>query len=169
MKATVGADIESICRKCGDVWHVIVAMIEDDIAKVQCKQCNGLHKYKDPNLAEAEAKEAPAKKKRKPAMTAAQKKAAAAAKPKSKATVDANLKLATKPYKFSDTFVSGQRIDHVKFGVGVVEDVIDGGKIEVFFPEGRKVLAIKKPESTLATLAEKRPEWLDELKTQKSE
>ncbi len=172
MNASVGADVESICRKCGDVWHVIVAMVEDDIAKVQCKQCNGLHKYKDPDVAEAEAKTKATKKpakKRAPAMTAAQKKAAAAAKPKSKATVAPNLKLPTKPYKFSDTFVSGQRIDHVKFGTGVVEDVIDGGKIEVFFPEGRKVLAIKKPETTLATLGDSRPAWLDELKTVKSD
>ena len=25
MTPAVGADIESICRKCGDVWHVVVA------------------------------------------------------------------------------------------------------------------------------------------------
>jgi len=170
MQASVGADIESICRKCGDVWHVVVAMVGNDIAKVQCKQCNGLHKYKNPDVAKAAAKEKkkPAKK-RAPAMTAAQKKAAAAAKPKGKATVAANLDLPTKPYKFSDTFVSGQRIDHVKFGTGVVEDVLDGSKIEVYFPEGRKVLAIKKEESTLATLKEARPAWLNELKATKSE
>lgn len=44
----VGADIESICRKCGDVWHVVVAKVGDQIAKVQCKQCNGLHRHKPP-------------------------------------------------------------------------------------------------------------------------
>ena len=35
----VGKDIESICGKCGDVWHVVVAKMGEQIAKVQCKQC----------------------------------------------------------------------------------------------------------------------------------
>ena len=30
----VGQDIESICGKCGDVWHVVVAMNGTAIAKV---------------------------------------------------------------------------------------------------------------------------------------
>jgi hypothetical protein len=165
MTATVGADIESICRKCGDVWHVIVAMVGDDIAKVQCKQCNGLHKYKDPNEATAAAKK-PAKKR---APTVAEKKAAAAAKPKGRATVEADLSKPTRPYKFSESYEPGERIDHVKFGVGVVEDVLDGSKIEVYFADGRRVLAVAKRESGLTPLKENRPAWLDELNSAKME
>ncbi len=169
MTATVGADVESICRKCGDVWHVIVAMVEDDIAKVQCKQCNGLHKFKDPSAEAAPAKKKPAKK-RAAAMTAAEKKAAAAAKPSSKATVKPDMDKSVRPYKFSDSYESRERIEHVKFGVGVVEDVLDGSKIEVFFDEGgRRVLAVKKRDSTLSTLKANRPAWLDELSTAKAE
>lgn len=166
MTATVGADIESICRKCGDVWHVIVAMVEDDIAKVQCKQCNGLHKYKDPNAAAAPKAKKAAKKR---APTVAEKKAAAAAKPKGRATVEADLSKPTRPYKFSESFEPGERIDHVKFGVGVVEDILDGSKIEVYFADCRRVLAVAKPDSTLSTLKANRPAWLDELKTAKAE
>lgn len=171
MAATVGADIESLCRKCGDVWHVIVAMVEGDIAKVQCKQCKGLHKYKNPDEADAEAttKKKPAKKK-KPAMTAAQKKAAAAAKPVTKATVKPDMDKEVRPYKFSEAYESRERIDHVKFGLGIVEDVLDGGKIEVFFEDsGRRVLAIAKPASSLASLKANRPAWLDELNTPKAD
>lgn len=168
MKATVGADVESICRKCGDVWHVIVAMVDGEIAKVQCKECNGLHKYKNPS-AEAATAAKPKKTTRKKAMTAAEKKAAASAKPKGKATVEPDLSKPTRPYKFSDTFEPGERIDHVKFGTGVVEDILDGGKIEVFFPDGRRVLAIAKSGPTLTSLKESRPAWLDELRTAKSE
>ena len=163
MTVTVGADIESICRKCGDVWHVVVAMKDDDIAKVQCKQ------YKNPNEAEADAKKKPAKK-RKAAMTAAEKKVAAAAKPVGKATVKPDMKKEIRPYKFSDSYESRERIDHVKFGVGVVEDILDGSKIEVFFDEGgRRVLAVKKRESTLTTLKANRPAWLDDLSSAKAE
>jgi len=171
MNATVGADIESTCRKCGDVWHVIVAMVEGDIAKVECKECKGTHKYKEPGSDDAasttKAKK-PAKAKKK-AMTAAEKKIAAAAKPKTHATVEADMKKPTRPYKFSDTYEPRERIDHVKFGVGVVEDVLDGGKIEVYFPEGRRVLALAKQSPKLSTLKEARPAWLDQLKVVKAD
>ena len=170
MKASVGADVESICRKCGDVWHVIVAMVEDEIVKVQCKECNGLHKYKNPNaVAATKTKSAAKKTTKKKAMTAAEKRAAANAKPKGKATVEPDLSKPTRPYKFSETFAPGERIDHVKFGTGVVEDILDGGKMEVFFPDGRRVLAIAKAAPTLSTLKESRPAWLDELKAPKAE
>tara|TARA_R110002095_G_scaffold67623_1_gene57582 strand:- start:102 stop:611 length:510 start_codon:yes stop_codon:yes gene_type:complete len=169
MNASVGADIESTCRKCGDVWHVVVAMVDGDIAKVECKECKGTHKYKEPGSETTTAKSKKAAKPKKKPLTAAEKKAAAAAKPKTHATVEPDLSKPTRPYKFSDTFESGERIDHVKFGVGVVEDVLDGGKIEVYFPEGRRVLALKKSTPKLASLKEERPAWLDHLKSAKAE
>ncbi len=168
MKASVGADIESTCRKCGDVWHVIVAMVEGEIAKVECKECKGTHKYKEPGVEPAAKPKKAAKAKKKP-MTAAEKKAAAAAKPKTHATVEADMSKPTRPYKFSETYVSGERIDHVKFGVGVVEDVLDGGKIEVYFPDGRRVLALAKSTPKLAALKDERPAWLDQIKSAKAE
>src|SRR5207237_3418822 len=57
MSAGVGADIEALCSKCGDVWHVLVAKDANGrIAKVQCKQCGGQHRYKSPHGAPAVAK-----------------------------------------------------------------------------------------------------------------
>ena len=44
----VGADVESLCAKCGDVWHVVVAKVGDRIARVQCKQCGAPHRLKPP-------------------------------------------------------------------------------------------------------------------------
>jgi hypothetical protein len=103
-------------------------------------------------------------------MTVAEKKAAAAAKPVGRATVKPDMKKEIRPYKFSDSYESGERIDHKKFGVGVIEDVLDGSKIEVFFDEGgRRVLAVKKAESSLPTLKSDRPAWLDDLSTAKVE
>ena len=61
MSAGVGADVESLCSKCGDVWHVVVAKDGDKIVKVQCKQCSGYHRYRSPHGAPA-AKKLPAAK-----------------------------------------------------------------------------------------------------------
>ena len=37
MTPAVGADIESLCSKCGDVWHVVVAKVGEEIVRVICK------------------------------------------------------------------------------------------------------------------------------------
>ena len=42
----VAKDIEAVCSKCGESWHVIVAVYDGKIEQVQCKSCGGYHKYK---------------------------------------------------------------------------------------------------------------------------
>src|SRR6185436_15148175 len=45
----VGQDIEAMCGRCGQVWHVVMAKMGDRIAKVVCKRCGGHHRYRDEN------------------------------------------------------------------------------------------------------------------------
>src|SRR5690349_213946 len=42
----VGEDIEALCGRCGQVWHVVMAKMGDRIAKVVCKRCGGHHRYR---------------------------------------------------------------------------------------------------------------------------
>lgn len=142
MNPSVGADIESICRKCGDVWHVVVAKTPDDkIAKVQCKQCNGYHRYKPPGGIKKTKKKSASKRK-----TSAKKTQTVSAR-FDEPQVPANVKKPIIPYKFSETYEPGDRIDHIKFGHGVVEITTEPGKMQVFFPDGRRWLAVAKPKS----------------------
>ena len=46
-----------------------------------------------------------------------------------------------RPYSITDSFTVGDRIDHRTFGAGIVELVLEGGKMQVFFPSGRRLLA----------------------------
>ena len=46
MAPAVGQDIEALCGRCGQVWHVVMAMMGDRIAKVVCKRCGGHHRYR---------------------------------------------------------------------------------------------------------------------------
>jgi capsular polysaccharide biosynthesis protein len=48
MQVAVGKDVEAACRKCGEVWHVIVAVEGGKITKVQCKECMAYHRYRPP-------------------------------------------------------------------------------------------------------------------------
>jgi hypothetical protein len=139
MSAEVGADVESICSKCGDVWHVVVAKVEDRIAKVQCKECGATHRHRPP----AGAAAAPKKKR-------TTRKAAKAAEPVSvEPTVEPDLSKPVQPYRIDGSYEPGDRIEHSTFGTGVVESASTPGKIGVFFPDGRKILAAAKPAPRL--------------------
>ena len=149
MSIAVGADIESICSKCGDVWHVVVAMVGPKVAKVQCKQCSGYHRYKAPG-GKAAAK-APAKK-RAPRKSA---KAEPALPAGPLVQIDPNADV--RPYSMHGEFKVGDHISHPRCGVGVVEMAAEPGKIGVWFPDGRKVLAVVKRESALAVAGDHKP------------
>ena len=159
MSAGVGADIEALCSKCGDVWHVLVAKDANGrIAKVQCKQCGGQHRYKSPHGAPAVAKL--------PSATRPPK----APKPSrdpverfEKPAVAADLTKPARSYRASELFEVGERIDHPSFGQGVIE-LSEPGKVTVFFATGRRVLAQSKAGAPVST-ALGRPKPFDHSNT----
>ena len=138
----VGADIESLCSKCGDVWHVVVAMVKDKVAKVQCKECKAEHRYKDPK---GKKNAAPKKKKATTTRKRTTKKAVEPELP----VIEADMDKPVRAYRASEEFEPGQRVKHVKFGEGVVQRGMGPGKIEVRFDDVPKLLACAKPEMTL--------------------
>lgn len=146
MSADVGADVESICSKCGDVWHVVVAKVGDKIVKVHCKQCGKVHRYTPPGGTPAAVKKARAPR----AAGAAKGTRAAAAREAEGPTVAADMSRPVRTYKPAESYAAGDRIEHPTFGTGVVEASPGPGKASVFFPAGRKVLAMAKATSTLA-------------------
>lgn len=135
MSAAVGADVEALCSKCGDVWHVVVAKVKEQIVKVQCKQCSGYHRYKSPHGAPAE--------KKLPSTTRPPREPKAPVERFEKPAVTADLSKPARPYRASERFEVGERVDHVNFGQGVVE-IAEPGKITVFFATGRRVLVQAK-------------------------
>jgi hypothetical protein len=136
MTAGVGADVEALCSKCGDVWHVVVAKVGEQIVKVQCKECSGYHRYKPAHAAQA-AKKGASSAPRPP------REAKAPVERFEKPAVSADLSKPVRPYRASERFIIGERIDHVSFGHGVIE-LAEPGKITVFFASGRRVLAQAK-------------------------
>jgi hypothetical protein len=139
MSAGVGADVEALCSKCGDVWHVVVAKVGEQIVKVQCKQCGGYHRYKSPH--------AVPKEKRGPAPPRAPRESKSPVERFEKPAVAADLSKSVKPYRASEIYEVGERIEHVNFGQGVIE-LSELGKITVFFASGRRVLVQAKAGAT---------------------
>lgn len=141
MSAAVGADVESLCNKCGDVWHVVVAKVGEQIVKVQCKQCGGQHRHKSPHGA-PKALKLP-KQIRPEVVREPKAETTKTVERFEKPAVAADLSKAVRPYRASEQFEVGDRIDHVNFGQGVVETA-EPGKITVFFATGRRVLVQSK-------------------------
>lgn len=139
MSAGVGADVEALCSKCGDVWHVVVAKVGDQIVKVQCKQCSGYHRYKSPHGAPAD--------KKLPATHRPPREVKPPVERFEKPAIAADLSKPSRAYRASEQFETGERIDHPSFGQGVVE-ISEPGKITVFFASGRRVLVQAKAPVT---------------------
>jgi hypothetical protein len=146
MTAATGADVESLCSKCGDVWHVVVAKFGEQIVKVQCKECGGYHRHRPPGGAAARKPRASSTASS-PRRSAVGSGRVVKAPP---ATFSPDPSLPIRTYSMRETFQPGEQIKHPRFGVGLVERTGDPGKISVLFSDGRKILAQAKPDSTLA-------------------
>jgi hypothetical protein len=145
MTAATGADVESMCSKCGDVWHVVVAKVGEQIVKVQCKECGSYHRHRPPGGVAA-------RKPRTPSSSSSPRRSALGSGSLAKAppaTFAPDPSLPIRTYSMRETFRPGEQIKHPRFGVGLVERSADPGKISVLFTDGRKILAQAKPDSTL--------------------
>lgn len=159
-EAKVGQDIEAICGKCGDVWHVVVAKVGEKIAKVQCKECDAYHKYRAPQHVKDAVKagrvrgvsgpssssSSSASSSRRATGTSSRSTSSGSASRRRVdvpvCAVDADLSLPVRDYDPRAAYERAERITHKKFGLGIVEEAIPG-KITVFFvePPERKILA----------------------------
>lgn len=142
MSYAVGADIKAKCGKCKlNTWHVVLAKMGETIAKVQCKACGAQHKYRPADGS---------KPKRTPATRTTTRKSAKKAEPLPPGpVVEADLSKPIRPYSARESFAVGERVDHVKFGIGVVESLDAPGKMTVCFADKRRILATAKQASSL--------------------
>ncbi len=139
----VGEDIEDICTRCGDTWHVVMAKLGDRVAKVVCKLCGSQHNYRGEKNAKAPTS-GPSSwgrpRRRKPGRGSE-----TAAAP----TPDFDPSKPPRGYSPKDTYFPGERVIHATFGIGVVAAVPGPGKVDVQFPAGARTLACAKAASAL--------------------
>jgi len=133
---TVGKDVLSYCTKCKlNLGHMIVAMKDSKhIAKVKCNTCGTMQAFKDPSLSKQNK-------------TRTKKTSVTPSKVVSVSDLwmekISSTKKKSMPYAMDGKFIVGDIIDHVKFGPGIVEKVVDD-KIEVIFRHEIKILVHNK-------------------------
>jgi hypothetical protein len=140
----VGQDIEALCGRCGQVWHVVMAKMGDKIAKVVCKRCGGHHRYRNESDGEEATDARPARGAGRPAAARSR-----SAKPSVPTAPAFDPSKPARAYAASASYAPGERIAHPSFGVGVVAGSPGAGKIDVVFPAGARVLAAAKAASSL--------------------
>ena len=116
------------------LYHVIVSMLDDKISKVQCNTCRSVHGFRDPSIKGAAKKKSTGTRKRTPAIPVSQ---------MWKEQLEKSVKK-ERAYSIREVFEIGDILDHVKFGIGIVQEVKDGDKIEVMFENDIKTLVHKK-------------------------
>lgn len=145
--SAVAKDIEAVCSKCGESWHVIVAVADGKIAQVQCKSCGAYHKYKP-----IATDRMTLKKNTKSALAVSTKegsplpkKAGAPAAPKYLVPLVAPNNRAARAYSIkSSDYALGDTLTHVKFGTGIVDGFPSPGKMYVTFSTERVLLVYGK-------------------------
>jgi hypothetical protein len=128
----VGDEVRSICRRCGDVWHIVIARADGRIAKAECKQCGARHRYR-PSEGEGATR------------ASSRSFAAGSTSPRTrsreaKRIVEADPARPRRPFRPSETYQVGDRVVHQSFGEGVVQVVKGATKIEILFEVGSKIL-----------------------------
>jgi len=140
----VGQDIEGLCGRCGQTWHVVMAKVGDRIAKVVCKRCGGHHSYRT-GASDSDG-----------GSPTAARGHAARSRPRRTSEVPT---LSSPPpfdpskppraYAASESFAPGERVIHARFGTGIVTGSPGPGKVAIAFPSAERVLACAKVASTL--------------------
>lgn len=128
----VGGEVDAFCSKCLMILaHTVHAVVDGRPVKVECNTCHGIHRYRDPP-GQAPARSASAARAAKPA--------------REKAPVVAFEELLaarkgpTRPYSPKVTFSVDDVVDHPTFGLGFVNAVREGGKVEITFRSDMKLL-----------------------------
>jgi predicted nucleic acid-binding Zn-ribbon protein len=122
----IGADIDARCRKCGDMYHVVIAVVDARIVKVECRQCGARHRYRP---VDGDGGASPRK------ATASRRR-----KINGQPAVDADLSRARRSFNTSETYQIGDRILHASLGEGVVQALKGATKVVVLFEAGVRTL-----------------------------
>jgi hypothetical protein len=137
---TAGDDVDSRCLKCKAVTnHTIIAMQDEQIAKVQCNTCGGRHNYRPVKPVAKKAVRRSAGK-----LTPAKARARVSKEEKQAEYFEKVMagqdQAKALPYAMSSDYNDNDLINHPTFGLGVVTRKISPTRIEVVFREALKVL-----------------------------
>lgn len=128
---SAGDPIEARCTKCRkNTNHIVIAMVDEAPAKVQCNTCSREHKYRPPTVP------------KKPAARRTVQPKEAERNEWELLRPSMNIAKAT-DYSMTESYKVKSLINHPVFGIGLVQRVVGSQKIEVLFQDGKKTMRCK--------------------------
>lgn len=150
---SAASEIDAWCTKCRlTLGHRIVALVAGVPKRVVCLTCGSEHNYRPPKK-DASSASAPARSERASERRAASSSGGGGVRAAQKARAESERyeNWASKTlgkavdaftrYSMDHTFRAGELVLHPKFGEGYVERVLEGGKVNVAFRDGPRILA----------------------------
>jgi len=129
-----GDEVQSWCTKCREMrLHNVKALVEGKVPRVICRTCDGEHNFR-PN---------PPKSKQKGTAKSRRKKGEAEPNPWKELMVDADISKA-RDYTIHERFAGKEVMNHRKYGIGIVIEVLDATKMAVAFEDKRRILVCNK-------------------------
>ncbi|MBN1559317.1 hypothetical protein JW998_03660 [candidate division KSB1 bacterium] len=129
----VGDEIEAMCGACKDATvHIVEVIKANKVIRVMCKSCLNSHKFRAP-ISQDE---------KKPKKSAAAAKTSGKSKEQRKwSRVMAKADVENpQDYAMTEKYEENDVINHTKFGVGVVAEIVDPTKMNVVFEDGVKTM-----------------------------
>ena len=142
----VGKNIDAFCSRCQlSLAHIVLHEVGGMVRGVKCKTCGTEHRY-----------HGPAPEKRRSIPSVRQSGAGSAPLPRTVRPADVRQwearnaaitpDVAVWDYKLTERYEKGDVISHPRFGRGFIESVTTDD-MEVLFREGRKRMAMNRPET----------------------
>lgn len=141
----VGKNIDAFCSRCQlTLAHIVLYEVAGQVRAVKCKTCGAEHRYHGP---------APEKRRSVPAV----RRVGAGPAPRTRAVRPSDARqwearnsalppdVVVWDYRMTERYEKGDVIAHPSFGRGFVESTTADG-MEVLFGEGRKRMAMNRPE-----------------------
>lgn len=129
----------TFCKKCDvDRYHKVLAHTSDTAAKIECEVCHSKKKFTLPKAKKATTARKPSTR----APSANQRRSNHASEYES--LITSLVTMEEKPYSLKGKFEIANKINHPKFGIGVVRSV-QPDKIEVVFSDEVKLLIHNRP------------------------
>ena len=134
-----GDDVEAWCTRCRmNLYHRVIAVVGNEIKRVQCLTCGGDHQYHSPK---GVAHDRVLEKRPKVVQSRPEPKPSGRAKSEwSRIMKEMPAETVPRPYAVSDEYQPTEYIAHPVFGPGRVLAILGRQRIEVIFKDGRKVL-----------------------------
>lgn len=152
MSYHVGGDCDAYCGRCKmDLSATIVAMVDKVPVQVKCNTCHTVRKFRPPkNGPNPFAKKKVAKPKTTRRRTAGEGQRARTERARNLGAAEAETRFdelikgkdisGARRYLITETFTDGEVVDHKKFGLGVVLEIMGDKKARVLFRVGEKIL-----------------------------